>query len=66
MNMILYIIFLLHLIEVNRGIKTETFLYSKKRDRVIVTLTVVAQHLEGSSAHIDFLEYVEETIKRNS
>ncbi|USK67566.1 hypothetical protein [Peribacillus frigoritolerans] len=52
--------------EVNRGIKTETVLYSKKRDRVIVPLTVVAQNLEGSPAHTDFLEYVEETVKRNS
>ncbi|WP_336862333.1 hypothetical protein [Peribacillus frigoritolerans] len=52
--------------EVNRGIKTETVLYSKKRDRVIVPLTVVAQNLEGSPAHTDFLEYVEETIKQNS
>ncbi|MGE7591947.1 hypothetical protein ACQKM1_00265 [Peribacillus frigoritolerans] len=52
--------------EVNRGIKTETVLYSKKRDRVIMPLTVVAQHLEGNPAHADFLEYVEETIKQSS
>ncbi|WP_251025048.1 MULTISPECIES: hypothetical protein [unclassified Bacillus (in: firmicutes)] len=52
--------------EVNRGIKTEIVLYSKKRDRVIMPLNVVAQHLEGNPAHTDFLEYVEETIKRNS
>ncbi|MEX6701612.1 hypothetical protein ABS315_18595 [Peribacillus frigoritolerans] len=52
--------------EVNRGIKTETVLYSKKRDRVIMPLTVVAQHLEGNPAHTDFLEYVEETIKQSS
>ncbi|TKH12299.1 hypothetical protein FC678_09820 [Peribacillus simplex] len=50
----------------HRGIKTETVLYSKKRDRVIVPLTVVAQYLEGNSTYTDFLEYVEETIKQNS
>lgn len=52
--------------EVNRGIKTETVLYSKKRDRVIISLTMVAQYLEGNQAHTNFLEYVEETIKQNS
>lgn len=51
---------------VHRGIKSETVLYSKKRDRVIVPLTVVAQFLEGNSTHTDFLEYVEEIIKQNS
>ncbi|WP_260357620.1 hypothetical protein [Peribacillus frigoritolerans] len=51
---------------VHRGIKTATVLYSKKRDRVIVPLTVVAQYLEGNSTYTDFLKYVEETIKQNS
>ncbi|MFA1710586.1 hypothetical protein ACDX66_02615 [Peribacillus frigoritolerans] len=52
--------------EVNSGIKTETVLYSKKKDRVIIPLTMVAQYLEGNPAHTNFLEYVEETIKQNS
>ncbi|MFJ7470242.1 hypothetical protein ACIQWI_17020 [Peribacillus frigoritolerans] len=52
--------------EVNRGIKTETVLYSKKKDRVIIPLTMVAQYLEGNPAHTNFLEYAEETIKQNS
>ncbi|MGE7608872.1 hypothetical protein ACQKML_19890 [Peribacillus frigoritolerans] len=52
--------------EVNRGIKTETVLYSKKRDRVIIPLTMVAQYLEGNPAHTNLLEYAEETIKQNS
>ncbi|MCK1983123.1 MULTISPECIES: hypothetical protein [Peribacillus] len=51
---------------VHRGIKTDTVLYSKKGDKVIVPLTVVAQYLEGKSTYTDFLEYVEETIKQNS
>ncbi|WP_458352258.1 hypothetical protein [Peribacillus frigoritolerans] len=52
--------------EVNRGIKTETVLYSKKKDRVIIPLTMVAQYLEGNPTHTNFLEYAEETIKQNS
>lgn len=51
---------------VHRGIKSETVLYSKKRDRVIIPLTVVAQYLDGNSTHTDFLDYVEEIIKQNS
>lgn len=50
----------------NRGIKTETVLSSKKRDKVMVPLTVVAQYLEEKSTYTDFLEYVEETTKQNS
>ncbi|MGZ9817611.1 hypothetical protein ACXM0N_17135 [Peribacillus simplex] len=51
---------------VHRGIKTETVLYSKKKDIVILPLSVVAQFLEGNSKHTNFLEYAEEIIKQNS
>jgi len=49
-----------------RAIKTEAVLYSKKRDLVILPLSVVAQFLEESCSYPNFLIYVEEMIKLNA
>lgn len=46
--------------------KTQSVLYSKKRDIVILPLNVVSQFLKGNSSYSDFLTYVEETIKQNA
>lgn len=49
-----------------RAIKTEAVLYSKKRDLVILPLSVVAQFLEESSSYPNFLDYAEEMMKQNT
>ncbi|MFJ8243860.1 hypothetical protein [Peribacillus asahii] len=46
--------------------KTQSVLYSKKRDIVILPLNVVSQFLKGDSPYNNFLTYVEEMIKQNS
>ncbi|WP_144556101.1 hypothetical protein [Bacillus sp. X1(2014)] len=46
--------------------KTQSVLYSKKRDIVILPLNVVSQFLKGNSPYSNFLTYVEETIKQNT
>ncbi|MFJ8245457.1 hypothetical protein [Peribacillus asahii] len=46
--------------------KTQSVLYSKKRDIVILPLNMVSQFLKGNSSYINFLTYVKETIKQNS
>ena len=46
--------------------KTQSVLYSKKRDIVILPLNVVSQFLKGNSPYSNFLTYVEETIEQNS
>ena len=45
--------------------KTQSVLYSKKMDKVILPLDVVSQFL-GNSPYSNFLTYVEETIKQNN
>ncbi|MBB5181547.1 hypothetical protein HNQ44_003012 [Planomicrobium koreense] len=45
---------------------TQTVLYSKKRDIVILPLDVVVQFLKGNSPYTSLLSYVEVTIKENS
>lgn len=46
--------------------KTQSVLYSKKRDIVILPLDMVSRFLKGNSPNSNFLTYVEETIKQNS
>ncbi|MBO1511374.1 hypothetical protein [Metabacillus bambusae] len=46
--------------------KTQSVLYSKKWDIVILPLDVVSQFLKGNSPYSNFLIYVEETIRQNS
>ena len=46
--------------------KTQSVLYSKKRDMVILPLNVVSQFLKGNSPYSDLLTYVEEVIKQNT
>ncbi|SFQ60597.1 hypothetical protein SAMN05421670_2920 [Psychrobacillus psychrotolerans] len=46
--------------------KTQSVLYSKKRDMVILPLNVVSQFLKGNSPYNDLLTYVEEVIKQNT
>ena len=46
--------------------KTQSVLYSKKRDTVILPLNIVSQFLKGNSSYSDLLTYVEETIKQNA
>ena len=48
------------------NIKTQSVLYSKNRDSVIVPLNEVSQFLKGTSSYSNFLTYVEEMIKQNS
>jgi hypothetical protein len=48
------------------SIETQSVLYSKKRDIVILPLFVVSQFLEGNSPYTNFLTYVEEMIKQNA
>jgi CRISPR/Cas system CMR-associated protein Cmr1 (group 7 of RAMP superfamily) len=50
---------------VHKSIKEETALYSKKRDIVILPLSVAAQFLEGTSIYTNFLTYVEEVIRQH-
>ncbi|MBK3493879.1 hypothetical protein JFL43_03205 [Viridibacillus sp. YIM B01967] len=51
---------------VYNSIETQSVLYSKKKDVVILPLFVVSQFLEGNSTYNSFLKYVEEMIKQNS
>ncbi|SDN66802.1 hypothetical protein [Bacillus sp. OK048] len=51
---------------VYNNIETQSVLYSRKRDIVILPLFVVSQFLKGSSPYTNFLTYVEEMIKQNS
>ena len=46
--------------------KTQSVLYSKKRDMVILPLNVVSQFLKGNSPYSILLTYVEEAIKQNT
>lgn len=46
--------------------KTQSVLYSKKRDIVILPFYVVSQFLKGHSPYINFLAYIEEMIEQNS
>lgn len=55
-----------HLDEMYSDIQTQSVLYSKKRDIVILPLNMVSQFLKGKSPYSNFLTYVEETIKQNS
>jgi hypothetical protein len=48
------------------NIKTQSVLYSKSRDRVILPLNEVSQFLKGTSSYSNFLTYVEEMIKQHS
>ena len=48
------------------NIKTQSVLYSKKRDMVILPLNVVSQFLKGNSPYSNLLTYVEEAIKQNT
>lgn len=50
---------------VHKSIKEEAVLYSKKRDIVILPLSVVAEFLEGNHKYTNFLTYVEEVIKQH-
>lgn len=50
---------------VQKSIKEEAALYSKKRDIVILPLSVVAQFLEGNSIYINFLTFIEEVIRQH-
>ncbi|MEO4052451.1 hypothetical protein [Solibacillus sp. CAU 1738] len=49
-----------------RNSNTQSVLYSKKRDMVILPLNVVSQFLKGNSPYNNLLTYVEETIKKNT
>ena len=51
--------------KISRNKKARTLLYSKKRDRVITPLMVVAEFVEGDTAYPSLLEYVEEMILEN-
>ncbi|MFC5602729.1 hypothetical protein [Sporosarcina koreensis] len=46
--------------------KTQSVLYSKKRDIVIIPLNMVSHFLKGNSQYCNLLTYVEETIEQNS
>ena len=46
--------------------KTQSVLYSKKRDMVILPLNVVSQFLKGNSPYSSLLTYVEEAVKQNT
>jgi hypothetical protein len=46
--------------------KQHSLLYSKKKDRVILPMSVISQLLEGNSTYPNLLIYVEEMIKENS
>lgn len=46
--------------------KTQSVLYSKKRDIVILPLNMVSQFLIGNSPYSNFITYVEETIEQKS
>jgi hypothetical protein len=48
-----------------RNTKTQSVLYSKKRDIVIEPLNMVSEFLKGNCPYSNFLTYVEETIKQN-
>ncbi|UNL87229.1 hypothetical protein IE339_11090 [Priestia koreensis] len=52
--------------EEDNNTKTQSVLYSKKREIVILPLNVVSQFLKGNSPYSNFLTYVEETIEHNS
>ncbi|WHZ05737.1 hypothetical protein QNH48_14400 [Neobacillus sp. YX16] len=45
--------------------KTQSVLYSKKRDKVILPLNVVSQLLKENCPYSNLLTYVEEMIKQN-
>jgi len=46
--------------------KTQSVIYSKKKDIVILPLNEVSEFLKGNSPYSNFLSFVEETIKQNS
>lgn len=48
------------------SIESQSVLYSKKRDIVILPLNVVSEFLNGNSSYTNFLTYVEEMIRENS
>jgi hypothetical protein len=48
------------------NIKTQSVLYSKTNDRVIVPLDEVLHFLKGTSSYSNFLTYVEEMIRNHS
>lgn len=54
-----------HNLEFNNN-NSESVLYSKKKDMVILPLNVVSEFLKGSSPYNNLLTYVEETIKQNT
>jgi hypothetical protein len=51
---------------VSRNKKAWTLLYSRKSDRVIMPLLMVAEFFEGDSTYPSLLSYVEEMIRQNS
>jgi hypothetical protein len=55
-----------NLYEITRNKKGWTLLYSKKSDRVIMPLLMVAEFFEGDSTYPRLLSYVEEMIRKNS
>lgn len=52
--------------ELHSAPKTQSVLYSKKKDKVILPLNVVSQLLKGNCPYSDLLTYVEEMIKQFS
>ncbi|WP_066400016.1 hypothetical protein [Neobacillus mesonae] len=54
-----------NLIELHSVTKTQGVLYSKKKDKVILPLSVVSQLFKGNCSYSNLLTYVEETIKQN-
>ncbi|WP_066303903.1 hypothetical protein [Bacillus sp. FJAT-29814] len=52
--------------ELHSVTKKQSVLYSKKKDKVILPLSVVSQLLKGNCPYSNLLIYVEETIKQNS
>ncbi|MFT9597071.1 hypothetical protein [Mesobacillus sp.] len=46
--------------------KTQSVLYSKKKDKVILPLSIVSKLLKGNCQYSNLLTYVEEMIKQNS
>lgn len=46
--------------------ESESLLYSKDRDTVILPMVVVSQFLQRDSEYANFLAYVEDQIRRNS
>jgi hypothetical protein len=52
--------------EVHSNLESQSVLYSKKRDIVILPLNVVTEFLNGSSSYPNLLKYVEEVIRENS